>query len=71
MATLVTCVCGNTVADVELIDTSNMPEFVGNVACSGCRFLAVAEGRISWYTLALRSGASPEKLEKIREKYGE
>lgn len=66
-----TCYCGRVVPHDELMVTYGMSEFPGYVACGGCRFLAVAEGRISRYELCRRDGASPEKLDKIRSMYGE
>jgi hypothetical protein len=62
------CPCGREVPAIELVDTSEMPEFPGDVACGACRGQAVRDGRITRSELARRQGAPAEKVEWMRER---
>lgn len=62
------CHCGRDVPTSELVDTSDMPEFAGDVACGACRGQAVRDGRITRSELARRQGASPEKVRWMQER---
>lgn len=60
--------CGREVPALELVDTSDMPEFSGHVACGACRGQAVRDGRITRSELARRLGASAAKVRWMRER---
>jgi hypothetical protein len=60
--------CGREVPTLELVDTSAMPEFPGDVACGACRGQAEREGRITRSELARRRGALPAKVAWMRER---
>jgi hypothetical protein len=60
--------CGREVPTLELVDTSGMAEFPGDVACGACRGQAVRKGRITRSELARRQGAPAAKVRWMRER---
>jgi hypothetical protein len=62
------CPCGRTVPTLELVDTSAMLEFPGEVACGACRGQAVREGRITRSELARRQGAPAAKVRWMQDR---